>query len=79
MKETVFVFDISFQAELVKSSTCSFIDSVCLFSVVGPTSSLGVCSIPDQCQHFTYAILVPPPFTTFLPRYTEELHPTHGY
>ena len=79
MKETFFVFDISFQAEVVKSSTCSFFDSVCIFSVVCPTSSLGVCFIPDQCQHFTYAVLVPPSFTTFLPRYTEEVHPTHGY
>ena len=49
------------------------------FTVVGPTSSLGVCSIPDQCQHFTYAVPVPPPFTTFLPHYTEEFHPTHRY
>ena len=79
MNETIFVFDISLQAEFVKFSLCFFVDSVCPFSVVGPTSSVGVCSIPDQCQHFTYAVLVPPPFTTLLPRYTEELHPTHGY
>ena len=77
--EIVYFFYISFQAELVKSSLCSFVDSVCLFTVVGPTSSLGVCSIPDQCQHFTYAVPVPPPFTTFLPHYTEEFHPTHRY